>query len=108
MFLVWPAIWSPKGSVRSSAGCAVSGGAPSRWSSLFPGGSQLDEQLVARQLLLAQLVQAVTAIANDYGFAELGRFSVAYRKLFNEPRSQTLRLEVDQREGISAPWPHPF
>ena len=33
----------------------------------------------------------VTAVANDYGFAELGRFAVAFRKLFGESPSTTLR-----------------
>jgi AraC-like DNA-binding protein len=33
----------------------------------------------------------VTTVANDHGFAELGRFAVVYRKLFGESPSTTLR-----------------
>jgi AraC-like DNA-binding protein len=48
--------------------------------------------LVRRALDLAKSTEkTVTVIANDYGFWELGRFSVAYRKLFGESPSTTLR-----------------
>jgi transcriptional regulator GlxA family with amidase domain len=45
-----------------------------------------------RALLLAdcQLV-TVTEIATGFGFVELGRFSVEYRRLFGESPSETLR-----------------
>jgi transcriptional regulator GlxA family with amidase domain len=36
-------------------------------------------------------VVTVTAIATSFGFAELGRFSVEYRKVFGESPSVTLR-----------------
>jgi AraC-like DNA-binding protein len=55
---------------------------------------------LARQALIRSdpNVWTVTRIANDHGFAELGRFAVAYRNLFGESPSTTLRRPVDHRE----------
>jgi AraC-like DNA-binding protein len=48
--------------------------------------------LVRRALTLADpSITTVTNVANDFGFAELGRFAVAYRSLFSESPSMTLR-----------------
>ena len=48
--------------------------------------------LVRRALTLADPAKTnVTTIANDHGFAELGRFAVAYRNMFGEAPSMTLR-----------------
>jgi AraC-like DNA-binding protein len=48
--------------------------------------------LVRRALLRAEESKStVTRIVTDHGFWELGRFSVAYRALFGESPSETLR-----------------
>ena len=48
--------------------------------------------LVRRALLAAEGSKtSVTRVATDHGFWELGRFSVAYRRLFGESPSETLR-----------------
>jgi transcriptional regulator GlxA family with amidase domain len=48
---------------------------------------------LARQSLQVadQSKRTVTQIAAEYGFLELGRFSVRYRSLFGESPSVTLR-----------------
>jgi AraC-like DNA-binding protein len=43
----------------------------------------------------------VTAIANDHGFAELGRFAVSYRNLFGETPSATLQRPPDHAQNAS-------
>lgn len=43
------------------------------------------------RLLRASAADVVTQIATDLGFTHLGRFSIAYRELFGESPSQTLR-----------------
>ena len=54
--------------------------------------------LARRALLRADPLKAtVTQIATDYGFWELGRFSVAYRALFGESPLDSLRLPSDER-----------
>lgn len=43
----------------------------------------------------------VTSVAMEHGFGELGRFSVAYRSLFRESPSETLRRQSSQVGTIS-------
>jgi AraC-like DNA-binding protein len=44
-------------------------------------------------------VVTVTEVASDYGFGELGRFSVQYRALFGESPSASLhRMANDGRQ----------
>ena len=57
--------------------------------------------LVRRALALADgTMSTVTAIANDHGFGELGRFAVSYRRLYGEAPSVTLRRPPDSRGSI--------
>jgi AraC-like DNA-binding protein len=51
--------------------------------------------LVRRALLRADSSTTITRIATDHGFWELGRFSVAYRTLFGETPSESLRRPSD-------------
>jgi AraC-like DNA-binding protein len=43
----------------------------------------------------------VTSIATEYGFGELGRFSVQYRELFGEGPSVTLRRPPDEPRSVA-------
>jgi AraC-like DNA-binding protein len=55
--------------------------------------------LARRALTLAEpTASTVTSIANDHGFAELGRFAVECRKLFGESPSATLLRPHDAAE----------
>ena len=57
--------------------------------------------LVRRALLQADSSKAtVTRIATDHGFWELGRFSVAYRSLFGELPSESLRSVPNNRTAV--------
>jgi AraC-like DNA-binding protein len=61
--------------------------------------------LMRRALLRADPSTAtVTRLATDHGFWELGRFSVAYRGLFGEPPSASLRRPPDDlRRSLNRP-----
>ncbi len=54
--------------------------------------------LVRRALLRADPSRTVTQVATDHGFWELGRFAVAYRALFGESPSATLRRPSDDKQ----------
>jgi transcriptional regulator GlxA family with amidase domain len=58
----------------------------------------------ARQALLSagDEVVTVTEIATTFGFAELGRFSVEYRKAFGESPSVTLRHRISSHGNSRA------
>ena len=59
--------------------------------------------LARRALLVADPAKAtVTQIATDYGFWELGRFSVSYQALFGEAPSATLRKSSSNRKAVQA------
>jgi AraC-like DNA-binding protein len=60
--------------------------------------------LVRRALLRADpLNSTVTRIVTDHGFWELGRFSVAYRTLFGETPSETLRRPEPAAINLNRP-----
>jgi transcriptional regulator GlxA family with amidase domain len=62
---------------------------------------------LARRTLLQAMpwTITVTRIATDHGFWELGRFAGAYRTLFGETPSETLRRPPDRRLMVSTARP---
>ena len=56
-----------------------------------------------REVLLREdpLQRKVTDIASEFGFSELGRFSVRYREMFGEKPSDTLRRSVTTRVSLA-------
>jgi AraC-like DNA-binding protein len=67
--------------------------------------------LARRALRMADpAASTVTEIATNYGFWELGRFSVAYRSLFDETPSASLRRAPEDprtRKTVGPPWQFP-
>jgi len=67
--------------------------------------------LARRALLMADPATAtVTEIITNFGFWELGRFSVAYRSLFGESPSASLSRPRDDprpKKNPASPWQLP-
>ncbi len=61
----------------------------------------------ARKALLspARPTQTVTEVAMHFGFLELGRFAVEYRRAFGERPSATLRRAVEAIQNLEARHP---
>ncbi|MCK1288629.1 helix-turn-helix domain-containing protein [Bradyrhizobium sp. 44] len=65
---------------------------------------RMQRLLQARRALLSSdsNLTTVTEVATCYGFAELGRFSVEYRRIFGESPSETLQ-RTSQAEASKSP-----
>ena len=66
--------------------------------------------MAQRALLAANSVDStVTDIATQFGFWQFGRFASAYRSIFGEPPSATLRRSAERAASLQPPatiWPH--
>ena len=78
----------------------IAGDAPNRVDARGPHATFRMNQVRVALMRADPAKATVTGIATGHGFWELGRFSVAYRTLFGESPSASLRRPTDDRRIV--------